>query len=104
MCINNDVKINATDYPFVYWNDEWLPFCREYLRFGGSDLWDEICKKMDYTSGRLLDERNSTSQQIERCYNGENAVSIKKEGFAAKLECFGENNTKRISSLLITVG
>ena len=96
LCKDNDVKINDKNYPLVYLNTEWLPFCREHL-LEGAQVLDEICKKLNYNSGELLDEKNLTTQWIGRCYNGDNDVIIKKEGRTSPLKCLGGNDTKQIS-------
>ena len=90
------MRINNENYPFNFWNTEWLPFCSEYL-VKDSEILNNICKKMNYDNGKLILGNNSTNQKVDRCFDADYSIRVKKDGFTAKIKCQGGPNSRNIS-------
>ena len=90
-CTNRHVKINKDGFPFVFLNEEWIPYCGKYF-LNNKNAMTEFCQKMNHTTGRLIDQKNTKA--IGRCYNGD---GLEKTGIQIAFKCEGGNLDRTIS-------
>ena len=83
--------MNKDGFPFVFLNEEWIPYCGKYF-LNNKNAMTEFCQKMNHTTGRLMDQKNTRA--IGRCYNGD---KLQKTGIQIAFKCQGGNLDRTIS-------